>query len=203
MVYEQKKSIGRIIQPGIISPERQKVITKSALQNAYIAIAIRTPYQAPKESIALELINDILGGSTISRLWFIREKLGLAYDISSHYQSIAGQGFILITTQPRPEHLEEVLRLISVEIEKLFNHGIKTEEFKTAKRRLRAQYYQLINNDADFLDGVISYWVDQELNILSNYLNLLRRLRLDDVQEVIRKYLDPANYRTAVIAPKK
>ena len=108
---KQKKHIGRIIQPGIISPERQKVITRNALQNAYVAIAIRTPYQAPKESIALELINDILGGSTISRLWFIREKHGLAYDINSHYQSIAGHGFILITTQPRPEHLEEVLRL--------------------------------------------------------------------------------------------
>jgi predicted Zn-dependent peptidase len=114
--------------------ERRVVVATKELEQAHIcwgtlALAANDPGR-----FALDLLNAVLGGSMASRLFReIREKRGLVYAVQSYVSRRADTGGITVYAGTRPDNSAEVIRLITEEVAKILESGIKDDELARAK----------------------------------------------------------------------
>lgn len=89
---------------------------------------------------ALAVLNHVLGGGLSSRLFQkVREQRGLAYSVWSERAAYADSGSLAVVVGTAPEHVDEVLRIVSVELELLAADGVTDRELTVAKGNLRAE----------------------------------------------------------------
>ncbi len=115
-------------------------VTQPSLTIRYLAPSYRTA--EGNDAYALEVLSEILGGGTSSRLYrsLVVEE-GLAASAGAWYSAdnydLGAFGFF---GSPRPGHeLEEVEAALRGAIERLFADGVSDEEVASAKKRLAAQ----------------------------------------------------------------
>ena len=85
------------------------------------------------------VLNHVLGGGLSSRLFQkVREQRGLAYSIWSERAAYQDTGSLAVVAGTAPEHVDEVLRIVTGELELLAEHGITERELAVAKGNLRA-----------------------------------------------------------------
>ncbi|MEA2084557.1 MAG: pitrilysin family protein [Thermodesulfobacteriota bacterium] len=90
----------------------------------------------------LALLNTILGGNMSSRLFQeIREKRGLAYSIYSYLVPFADCGYVGVYMGVAPETVNEVVSLVTGEIEKLVTGSVTKEELVNAKDYIKATLF--------------------------------------------------------------
>jgi predicted Zn-dependent peptidase len=90
---------------------------------------------------ALDVVNHVLGGGLSSRLFDeIRERRGLAYSVFSSTAAYSDVGAWSVYAGTMPEHADEVMTLIDVEIERLVADGITPDELEIAKGYLSGSY---------------------------------------------------------------
>ena len=86
------------------------------------------------------VLNHVLGGGLSSRLFQkVREERGLAYSIWSERATYQDAGSLAVVVGTAPEHVDEVLRIVTGELELLADHGITDRELAVAKGNLRAE----------------------------------------------------------------
>ena len=87
-----------------------------------------------------------LGGGLSSRLFQkVREERGLAYSIWSERAAYQDAGWLAVVVGTAPDHVDEVLRIVTGELELLATHGITDRELAVAKGNLRADL--LLSNE--------------------------------------------------------
>ncbi len=104
-----------------------KIIHKNVLQTRLAVLYTTQKVFLDKESYALRILNDILGGGMQSKLFIeVREKKGLCYSIGSTYNS--SYGYIMIHTGIQAENVQLVLSAIQKQID-----AIKKGDFSAAE----------------------------------------------------------------------
>ena len=89
---------------------------------------------------ALAVLNHVLGGGLSSRLFQkVREQRGLAYSIWSERAAYQDTGSLAVVAGTAPEHVDEVLRIVTGELELLAGDGVTERELAVAKGNLRAE----------------------------------------------------------------
>ncbi len=89
---------------------------------------------------ALAVLNHVLGGGLSSRLFQkVREQRGLAYSVWSERAAYADSGSLAVVVGTAPEHVDEVLRILTGELDLLANEGVTERELAVAKGNLRAE----------------------------------------------------------------
>ncbi|WP_300367435.1 pitrilysin family protein [Brachyspira sp.] len=118
-------------------PFYYKTITKEKQEINQVYFSLLTPsYSAcdDRKRYAMNIINDIFGGSSYSRLFqAIRENKGLCYNIYSYNSSFINGGTFEIHGSTSLDRYEETIESIHYEIEKLINERISEEELEEAK----------------------------------------------------------------------
>jgi predicted Zn-dependent peptidase len=109
------------------------VVQRRATEQVHLALGFRALDREDPDREALDVANHVLGGGMTSRLFEeIREQRGLAYAVFSSPAAYADAGTLTIYTATGPEHVDEVLRLIDGELDKLICDGITAEELDVA-----------------------------------------------------------------------
>ena len=91
-----------------------------------------------ERNFALAIIDTVLGGSATSRLFQeIREKRGLAYDISSYTGGFRDTGFLAVSGACSADNFPLVIRLVRAELEKMRMHRLTAAEFTRAKEQIK------------------------------------------------------------------
>ncbi|MET0751753.1 MAG: pitrilysin family protein [Pyrinomonadaceae bacterium] len=106
------------------------------LEQAHIIIA--TPFVDAKSErrYAADLLTNVIGGGTSSRLWQkVREQRGLAYSVGSSAAMFDDCGFFSIYAGTSPKQTEEVLDISLEEMRLIVREGIKTEELELMKEQ--------------------------------------------------------------------
>ncbi len=86
------------------------------------------------------MLNHVLGGGLSSRLFQeIRERRGLAYSVWSERVAYHDAGSVSVGMGTAPEHVAEVLDIVSAELDRLGEEGITERELAIAKGNLRAE----------------------------------------------------------------
>jgi len=116
------------------------VVVRRPTEQAHLVLAMRSVSRFDEARWPLSVLNVVLGGGLSSRLFQkVREERGLAYSIWSERNGFCDTGCTTVSVGTAPEHVDEVLKIVTGEIEALAEHGITSRELEVAKRNLRAE----------------------------------------------------------------
>lgn len=91
--------------------------------------------------IALKLLNSYLGNGLSSRLFIeLREKRGLAYEVSAFYPTRLDMAQFVVYMGTAPSNTATALEGLQSEIDRLRNTPLSPDELQTAKNKLLGQY---------------------------------------------------------------
>jgi predicted Zn-dependent peptidase len=109
------------------------------LEQAHLIIAAPFVDARSERRYAADLLANVIGGGTSSRLWQkIREQRGLAYSVGSSAAMFLDCGFFSIYAATSPKQTAEVLRISLDEIGSIVREGITAQELELMKQQSTA-----------------------------------------------------------------
>lgn len=134
---------------------------------------------------AAQLLAVILGGGMSSRLFQeIREKRGLAYQVSAYISAYSDHGMLLMSSASTPDHAQEIPALMRHELESLTG-SISESELERAKIQQIAELVMARENTS-----AVSGWIGRHLLNYNEYLTLpvlksrIHAVSIADIQRV-------------------
>ncbi len=119
--------------PGELAGPRRRLVTRR-VEQAQVALGIRTCSRHDPRRYALRLLNAILGENMSSRLFqAVREDRGLAYNIYSTPSFYADAGDLVISMGLDSENLGRALRLVLREMRRLAEEPVSASELRRAR----------------------------------------------------------------------
>ncbi len=129
--------------PSLSSPisKPSQVMTVQDTQQSIVMLGyLASPVQDP-DYATLKLLNTYLGNGLSSRLFVeLREKRGLAYDVSAFYPTRQLASSFVVYIGTAPENTKIAFVGLHTEVERLCSVLLTTEELQTAKNKLLGQY---------------------------------------------------------------
>lgn len=122
--------------------------TRSAVpqdtQQSIVILGYLAPSVAPEtmsDYAALKLLNTYLGNGLSSRLFVeLREKRGLAYEVSAFYPTRLDTSYFVTYMGTAPTNTETALSGLKTEVDRLRATPLSAEELQVAKNKLLGQY---------------------------------------------------------------
>jgi len=131
---EEKETSFPVFQPAFL--ERHMV---KDLEQVHVAMGMSGLPTHHKDQTALRLLNLHLGGGMSSRLFQeVREKRGLAYSIYTTGQSFQDGGIIRVSASTRPSKKDELIRIITEELDRLKHVPLNDDELSRAKNQIKS-----------------------------------------------------------------
>lgn len=184
---------------------RRCLVKHKPTEQAHVSIATHAlPLNHPDRH-ALSFLSVILGEGMSSRLFIeLREKRGLAYDVSSYSANFLDTGAFNVYTGVDPKNTVEAIKVIISELERLRDQGPTSEEL-TKARELSKGRMMLRMEDTRAVSG----WVGaQELLIgrvrtVDDAIAEMDAVTLEDVQRVAHEIVDPRKAYLSIVGPYK
>ena len=171
-------------------------------EQAHLCLALRGLSLSHPDRFVIDLLSVILGEGMSSRLFTeVREKLGLAYAISSTTDHLLDTGSLSIYAGVNPKNLTTAIRAILEELHKL-KEEIPEDELSKAKELSKGRLLLRMEDTR----SVISWQGIQELllgNILSvdEVISMIDSIQADDLLRVAQKLLVSEGLNLAVVGP--
>lgn len=125
-----------IVNVPVVTPEC--TIVKKDIEQAHLCIGSNSVSILDEERYILAIIDICLGGGMSSRLFQeIREKRGLVYSISTYEALYRPAGIFGVYAGTNPDNVDEVIKLIWDEMEKVKTEGFTEEEIERAKIQIK------------------------------------------------------------------
>ena len=205
--------------PAGVSVEKVNIqedpITKETIDTAYdnniqipaIMTAYRTPGMTSKESIALELASSVLSSGASSRMYkkMVDDKKE-ALQVGCFNYALEDYGAYITYALPNGKFtLDALLKDMDEEIVKLQNEPISETEFTKIRNQYENDY---IGKNAKVL-GVAENLADgytfqnKNTNHINEELDEVRKVTREDIQNVVKKYLNRNQRVVVYYLPKK
>ena len=200
----------KTIESGVDKPvqETKYIETASNVGTSYMMFGWLGPKACElKESICLDLISLIFGDGSSSRLQqnLIEKLPEKIFNIvgTEHYQFKDGNNFF-IQANFNPEAKDRAIELIKKELSGLLDNRITEEELSKAKKRTKSRFAYAAETVSE-IGETIGYHmtVCGGLKLIEDYLKLLSDITVDDLENVIRKYLSVENAVISVLVPEE
>jgi predicted Zn-dependent peptidase len=153
----------------------------------------------------LAVMNAVLGDGMSSRLFLaLREELGLAYDISSGLVDYADAGALEVSAGVDPGSFREALKAILVELARLRDEPIPTEELEKAKRYLSGGLELRMDETRH-----VASWIGGQEALHDRVLTVdealvaIAAVSADDIQRLARTLIVDDGLRLAAVAPAR
>ncbi|MEA5576449.1 pitrilysin family protein [Anabaena sp. UHCC 0451] len=110
-------------------------------QQSIVMLGYMGPSVSAPGYAALKLLSTYLGNGLSSRLFVeLREKRGLAYDVSAIYSTRLFPSSFIVYMGTAPENTSIALQGLRQEVERLCNTELSADELQTAKNKILGQY---------------------------------------------------------------
>jgi predicted Zn-dependent peptidase len=127
------------LDPILCQPHR--VVTTQETQQSMVMLGYLASSVKEPEYGALKVLNTYLGNGLSSRLFVeLREKRGLAYEISAFYPTRLDLSQFVVYMGTAPENTAIALEGLRHEIERLRTHHLTESELQVCKNKLLGQY---------------------------------------------------------------
>lgn len=167
-----------------------------------------------KDSVTVELLNTILGGTPSSRLFSdLREKQKLAYQVNSKLGAFDSSGVLAMfikTTTDDPQtgansycNVQKSIEGFKTHVGKMMNENVTDEELESAKLTLKNK---ILNNseltadkNLEIFDGLRSYY---GTSLDNQTLEIIDKITANDIRAAAN-YIFKSNPTISVVATKK
>jgi len=119
------------------------------LEQAHLIIATPTVSARDERRYAADLLANVIGGGTSSRLWQkIREERGLAYSVGASTAMYEDVGVFSVFAGTSPDQVGEVVDLTIAELRSVVSNGIEADELELVKQQARASILLSLEDSA-------------------------------------------------------
>jgi len=163
--------------------------------------APRLSHETPRR-FALDLLNVILGEGMSSRLFTeIRDRLGLAYSISSHSEHYHDSGSITIYAGVEPDKVETAIRAILEQLA-LLKKSVSGSELSRAKE-LTTGRLMLGMEDSRAVAGWLGGQeiLNREILTADQIVSMINAVTLKELTELARELIVDRQLRLALVGP--
>jgi len=150
---------------------------------------------------ALSLGNALFGGYFGSRLMqSIREDKGLTYGIGSSIQHLKESSYIQISADVKMGAGNEVIELIKIELNKIYNNNISEIELDKVKHYLIGEYKSSSQTIFDRINKV-KFLKTHNLpdSYFTNYFDAILSVKSDKIQEVFKTQYTSSLFKTVLV----
>ena len=121
---------------------------------------------------------------------------------SEHYQFKDGNNFF-IQANFRPDKKELALDLIKEQLGNLLFEKISMEELNKAKKKIKSRFAYSAETVSEIGENIGYYCtVCENLKLVEDYLTYLEQITVEDLEEVINRYLNINNAVISVLVPE-
>ena len=127
------------LPPASSQPHQIKI--EQDTQQSIIMLGYRAAEVKSEDYPALKLLSTYLGNGLSSRLFVeLREKRGLAYDVSSFYPTRLDKSHFVVYMGTAPQNTEVAIEGLEREVKRLWEQQLTAQELQAAKNKLLGQY---------------------------------------------------------------
>ncbi len=181
--------------PDITNPEPTDIIKIMPKEMVVLMLARVTDYADTHDDLVLELIEQYLN----KQIYAIREATGLFYSCNGSLSasSFLTKGAGRVLTLLSPQNVEKTEKLIRAMLQSIADNGIPAYDLNIAKQTKRMSLAksfstnQSLNNAYNFIIRNNKDW-----NYFNDCLERINAVTLEEVNTVVRKYLNPATWST-------
>lgn len=174
-------------------------------EQGHVAIAFKgLPHVHAKHS-TLQVLSAVLGGGMSSRLFTeVREKRGLAYSVRCHSSSYRDTGGFQVEAGVKVDKLEEAVKVIMSELEKVSNELIGDKEINKAKEYLKGKTTLALEDNQVRLD----WYLDQvafkkKIETPVDAYALIDKVTAKQVRDLAKQIITKDKLTIAAIGPYK
>ena len=125
----------------LVTTQPQYQVEHQATQQAIVMLGYLAPAIHDPDCIALKLIDSYLSNGMSSRLFVeLREKRGLAYDVSAFYPTRLDTSHFAVYMGTNPTNIGIAVSGLRAEVDRLGVESLSATELQTAKDKLLGQY---------------------------------------------------------------
>jgi predicted Zn-dependent peptidase len=148
---------------------------------------------------AMRVLVTILGGSTSSRLFQeVREKRGLAYSVYSYASQYVDTGQVAVYVGTRPDNVQEAMKVIGDELNRLQSDGVTHEEVERARDNVKGRTVLSMESSATRMNRLgSSVLMDVPVLTVDELLARIDAVTLDDVMDLVRELWVPERLSAA------
>lgn len=175
----------------------EKDLTQSTIVIGHPGISRTSP-----DFYAVTVMNHVLGaGGFSSRLMdSIRDKQGLAYGITSHYDARAMPGSFWISLQTRTETTNQAITSVLAEMKGIREAPVGDQELSDAKAFLMGSFPLRLDSTAKLAHTLAQVeFFGLGFDYFTQYPKWIERVTKEDVLRVAKLYLDPQRYALVVV----
>lgn len=187
--------------------ETKYVEQTSQINSAFMMFGYLGPLACDlKDSTALEMLSIILGDGTSCRLYqnLIEKQPEQIFNMinSEHYQFKDGDNFF-IQANFKSEKKDLAIELIKKELENLQTNLVSNDEFLKAKKKIKSQFAFNAETVSEIGETIGYYMtVCGDLTLVEEYLKVLDKISVEDLQKAAKTYLNINNASISVLLPE-
>lgn len=163
---------------------------RTDLEQAHLIIATPMVNARDPRRYAADLLSNILGGGTSSRLWQkVREERGLAYSVGASTGMYIDTGYFTVSAGTSPDQVDEVVNITIDEMRSTVRDGVTQNELDLMKDQTRASILLSLEDSASRAGSLAqSEMVHGRLIPVEETLANLDAVTADDVNAVAREF---------------
>ena len=181
--------------------ERLK-IEKRETEQAHLCLALPGVSLSDPRRFSLDMLNVVLGEGMSSRLFSeVRDKLGLAYSISSYVEHLLDTGSLVVSASVDPSNLKKAIKAILDELSKV-KDGIPEAEMNKAREISKGRLLLRMEDSRN-----VAGWLGGQETLLNSILTLddivaiINAVTAEQLQKVAREIIVAEKLRLAVVGP--
>jgi predicted Zn-dependent peptidase len=157
------------------------------------------------KNAVLSVLGCVLGGGMSSRLFQkLREEMGVGYYVRAYNDAYTDHGFFQISAGVDNKRIEEVIKAILIECNKLKNQKVSVDELNKVKEYLVGNMKLSLESS----DDIANFYGGQELlkHELKNSEEKAREIRkvtADQIQKIAKQIFKDKELNLALIGPFK
>jgi predicted Zn-dependent peptidase len=158
-----------------------------------------------EDRYAMAALNNVLGGGMSSRLFQeVREKRGLAYAVYSYHQGYSDVGAIKTYVGSTTGNVEEAVRVISEQLQRIQEEPVADEELERTKQQLKSSTLLALESTAARMNRIgRSVITGIELLTPEEISDRIEAVTAEDLGRLARKHLNLNLMYLSAVGPKE
>jgi predicted Zn-dependent peptidase len=176
---------------------------RAPTDQVHLCLGVVTGGAADPDRHALWVIDMLLGATMSSRLFQeVRERRGLAYQVSSSWQAQSDAGLLAVDAVASPEKVGELLAVVRDEVAAVVDGGVPEADLAWVKDYARTTVRLAAESTATHMNRVARGFFYEGRNVsLAELLAAIEALDVDDVRRAAQRVFGAREWVLAAVGP--
>lgn len=192
-----------LLMPSSSFPEQKEMFIEKEAKQSYVSLSFPLPEINLKNFVLAAVLENLLGKGPGSRLWQLRTKERLAYNINAVATQTRRSGIFEVYLETEVAKTTLALKALRDAVNKLFEEGVSQEEFELTKAQTKSQFLRA-NEAKEVRAKNVAFFeaVGLGCEFLTGFFSEVDSLSLEELNSCIKEVLNPEKAIQIVVGSK-